>query len=158
MIIDLCCGQGKWSEETVSIDIDKKVRPTIQADIRYLPLRKGIRPKLVHASPPCKYLTMARAHVYGYDEKGIADSLRIVAACFDAFDWLEPKMWTLENPTNGVLRRVLPKPSVKTNYQVYDYAHKPTSFWSNERSLKRAMIPQYVKDQILSVANGNPEN
>ena len=87
MIIDLCCGQGKWSEEAVSIDVDRKVRPTIQADVRYLPLRKGIRPKLVHASPPCKYLTMARAHVYGYDEKGIADSLRIVAACFDAFDW-----------------------------------------------------------------------
>jgi len=56
-----------------------------------------------------------------------------------------------------VMRRVLPKASVKTNYQVYDYPHKPTSFWSNARSLKRAMLPQHVKDQILTVANDNTD-
>lgn len=150
MIIDLCSGMGKWSEEVVSIDIDRKVKPTIVADVRYLPLRKAIKPRLVHASPPCKYLTLARARRYGYDEKGIAESFRIVAACFDAFDWLEPKMWTLENPV-GVLRRLLPG-DVRIEYAAADYPHKKTSFWSDNRSLKRAIIPQDVKNKILDVS------
>lgn len=90
MIIDLCCGIGRFpGEDVVSIDFDRKVKPTIVADIRHLPLRPGLRPRLCHASPPCTYFSYARARKYGYDEKGIADSLRLVAACFDAFDYLE---------------------------------------------------------------------
>jgi site-specific DNA-cytosine methylase len=147
MIIDLCSGLGRWSEEAVSIDIDRKTRPTIQADIRYLPLRKGIKPKHLHASPPCKYFSIARVRHFGYDEKGLAESFRIVAACFDAIDWLEPETWTIENP-QGVLKRILPS-DVKTNYRAYDYPHKPTSFWSNNKSLKRAIIPQDVRASLL---------
>src|SRR5207245_2536450 len=101
MIIDLCCGLGlsEWLEDdVVGIDIDPSVRPTIVADIRYLPLRKGIKPKIAHASPPCKYFSLARSLRTGYNEEGLAESFRLVAACFDAFAWLEPEMWTLENP------------------------------------------------------------
>ena len=108
MIIDLCCGIGRFpGVHTVSIDFDPKTRPTIIADISNLPLRPKLRPKLCHASPPCKYFSYARARRRGYNEGGIADSLRLVASCFDAFYYLEAKNWTLENPY-GVLRRIMP--------------------------------------------------
>lgn len=148
MIIDLCCGIGRFpGVHVVSIDFDPKTRPTILASIYDLPLRGGIKPDLVHASPTCKYFSLARARRYGYDEKGIADSLRLVAACFDAFDYLEAKNWTLENPV-GVLGRLFPT-EIKTEYSVHDYAHKSTNFWSNMRSLKRSIIPMDVRQKIL---------
>lgn len=153
MLIDLCCGLGRFpGDDVISIDIDRRVKPTIIADVRYLPLKPKLRPKLCHASPPCKYLSLARARRYGYDEKGLAESLRIVAACFDAFDYLEPKMWTLENP-KGVLTRILPT-DMKTHYQVHDYPHKPTTFYSNNRSLKRSIIPLDLRQKILATAEG----
>jgi site-specific DNA-cytosine methylase len=151
LVIDLCCGLGRFpSNNVVSIDIQRKVKPTIIADIRYLPLKKGLKPKLVHASPPCTYLSLARARQWGYHEKGIAESLRLVAACFDAFYYLEPEMWTLENPV-GVLKRIVPT-DIKTNYKAADYDKKPTNFWTNNRGLKRAIIPKDVRQKILTVA------
>jgi len=147
MIIDLCSGAGKWTEDTVSIDINPKVRPTIVADVRHLPLRKGIKPKRVHASPPCTYLSFARER-WGYPPRLVAENLEIVAACFRAFAWLEPESWTLENP-KGILTRVVP-PSAWTEYETNgEFYHKRTAFYSNNRALKRALIPQEVRQRIL---------
>jgi hypothetical protein len=148
MIIDLCSGLGRWpDDDTISIDFDLKTQPTILADIRFLPLRKALRPNLAHASPPCKYFSLARFRHYGYDEKGVAEGLRLVAACFDAFDWLEPKMWTLENPI-GLLRCLLP-PTATTVYGAADYKHKRTDFFSNNRALRRSIIPQDIRQMIM---------
>ena len=47
MNIDLCSGLGSWGDDTVRIDIDPKTRPDIIADVRHLPLRAGLKPKLV---------------------------------------------------------------------------------------------------------------
>src|SRR5207247_1609128 len=104
LIIDLCCGKGRWQidgEEVISLDSDPKVRPTIVADVRCLPFRPGIRPRLAHASPPCTYLSFARIRSKGYNEQMIAESLEIIAACFRAFIYLEAERWTLENPGSG---------------------------------------------------------
>ena len=150
LIIDLCCGLGRFpGEDVVSIDIDPKVKPTIVADIRFLPLRPSLRPRLVHASPPCKYLSQASINRYGHDVPGIAESLRLVAACFDAFALLEPKMWTLENPAY-FLRRIIPK-TATTEYANKHYKHKKTDFFSNNRALARALIPQDVRQRILTL-------
>jgi len=159
MILDLCCGLGRFdteNEDVISIDIQRKVKPTIIADVHFLPLRPKLKPRLCHASPPCKYFSWARMIRQGYDEKGIAQSLRLVAACFDAFDYLEPQMWTLENP-KGLLRRILPK-TFETAYHVAGYPHKKTDFWTNEKGLKRAMIPQDVRQKILLVAQDDRTN
>jgi len=154
MIIDLCCGIGRFPGiDTVSIDFDPKTKPTIIADISLLPLRPKLRPKLCHASPPCKYFSYARARRYGYHEVGIADSLRLVASCFDAFYYLEAKNWTLENPY-GVLRRIMPS-DIEVSYEAYDYTNKRTNFWSNMRSLKRSIIPQDVRQRILGEVDKN---
>lgn len=123
------------------------MKPTIIADIRHLPLRPGLKPSLVHASPPCRYFSYGSIRKHGYNEKGIAESLKLVSACFAAFAYLQPKMWTLENP-RGLLRRIVPA-NAKTVYTAYDLTHKETDFWSNNRSLKRAIIPQDVRQKIL---------
>jgi hypothetical protein len=149
MIIDLCCGQGRFpGDDVISIDTNPAVRPTIVADVQHLPLRADLKPELVHASPPCKYFSFARSIRMGYDERGIAESLRIVAACFDAFVYLKAKKWTLENPYYGLLQRIM-RTDIQADYSAYDYEHKKTSFWSNNRALKRALIPQEVRQRIL---------
>lgn len=150
MIIDLCCGIGRFpSEDVISIDIQRKVKPTIIADIRYLPLRPKLKPRLCHASPPCTFFSQGHIRRFGYSEKGIAESLKLIAACFDAFVYLEPKMWTLENP-RGLLRRILP-PTGSTEYSAHDIKVKKTDFWSNNLALKRAIIPQDVRQRILDL-------
>lgn len=154
MIIDLCCGLGRFEapEQVISIDIQKKVRPTIVADVMHLPLRPKLRPRLCHASPPCNYFSIARMNkkTRGYNCKGIAESLRLVAACFDAFQYLEPEMWTLENP-RGMLNRIMPT-DIECTYEAHDLKFKRTNFWSNNRTLKRALIPQDVRQKILSIS------
>ena len=91
----------------------------------------------------------ARFHSHpDYDLHGIAESLEIVAACFEAIDYLEAKHWTLENPVGylGKLlneRRISYKPS-------QHYKHKQTHFWSDNRGMDRAIIPQEVRQMILN--------
>lgn len=149
MIIDLCCGIGRFEgDDVISIDSNFKTKPTICADIRYLPLKKGLRPDHVHASPPCRYFSYARFMTHpNYDVEGIAQSLEIVAACFHAFDYLEAKHWTLENPV-GYLGKLLNQR--KITYKAGDYEHKDTHFWSDKRGLLRAIIPKDVRQQLIT--------
>lgn len=146
LIVDLCCGQGRFSEDAISIDIDKKVKPTIVADIRALPLRPGLRPKLVHASPPCLYISKARRWRWGWNPKGVAESLRIIASCYDAFDYLDAETCTLEQPAG--LRDILGT-RVSFRYDKGDIRNATTDFYSNNKALRRAIIPQEVRQRIL---------
>jgi site-specific DNA-cytosine methylase len=151
MIIDLCCGIGRFDlfdEDTISIDFDRKVKPTIQADIRYLPLRPKLKPRLLHASPPCKYFSVARYRKYGHDYSGIAESLGIVKAFFEAVSWLEPKQWTLENPV-GFLSKLFNE--TRITYAAYDYSNKRTVLYSSSKSLKRAVIPNAVRRVLTTL-------
>ena len=147
MIIDLCCGIGRFNgEDVISIDIDPKTKPSIIADIRHLPLRPNLKPEHVHASPPCTYFSVARQRRYGLDMNGIAESLDIVAACFHAFYYLRAKHWTLENPA-GYLSRLLNE--TRLSYAVYDLKDKKTVIYSSKRSLKRAIIPQDIRQKLI---------
>lgn len=54
----------------------------------------------------------------------------------------------MENPL-GLLSRILP-PDGSTEYEAYDLHHKKTRFWGNDyRAVRRAMIPEDVKQRIL---------
>ena len=153
MIIDLFCGIGRFEREgvnVVSIDSDPKTKPTILADIRFLPLRARIRPDLVHASPPCTYFSVARARFMGWSCEGIAETLELVAAAYHAFHHLEAKNWTLENPI-GYLGKLFNQTRIEHG-GIHDYTHKPTNYWSDMRGLRRAIIPQDVRQKILDEA------
>ena len=135
-----------FGDEAIRIDIDPKTKPTIVADVRYLPLRPGLKPDLLHGSPPCKYLSYARYLQASDNYQGIAESLELVAAFFKAIEYLEPKWWTLENPV-GTLHKLFSH--TRIIYKAHDYVKKKTDFYSNNRSLKRAIIPKEVGQAIL---------
>lgn len=163
MIIDLCSGRGTATRafrNVIRIDSNLGVRPTIVADVRYLPLRPGLKPKLIWASPPCKYFSKARWFNYGHDPVGIADSLDVISGCFRAFEYLNAQDWVLENPT-GTLRKLIGKPTTQITYpmkdgpikgKIYD---KKTDLWSNSRSLRRAMIPFKVSKALHKIAKSD---
>ena len=151
MIIDLCSGIGRFEskdEEVISIDINPETKPTICADIRYLPLRPGLNPRLVHASPTCTYVSKARRWGSGWNPKGIAESLELIAACYHAFDYLGAQRCSLENPAG--LCDILGK-RVKFKYDKYDIKNATTHVYLSHKSQKRAVVPKDVRQNILDL-------
>lgn len=60
-MVDLYAGLGGASAamkdrdwDVVSVELDPAFRPTVVGDVRALPLRDGLRPDLLWASPPCE--------------------------------------------------------------------------------------------------------
>ena len=151
MIIDLCCGQGRFesdNEEVISIDINPETKPTICADIKHLPLRPNLKPRFVHASPTCTYFSKARRWGYGWNPQGIAESLELVAACFRAFAYLGAENCSLENPAG--LEDILGH-KVKFKYDKYDIKNATTNVYLSKKSQRRAVIPKDVRQEILEM-------
>jgi hypothetical protein len=50
LCVDLCSGEEGFSQafkedyEVVTVDVEKKFRPTICADVRHLPLKENLQP------------------------------------------------------------------------------------------------------------------
>lgn len=152
MIIDLCSGIGRFetNEEVIRIDINPETKPDIVADIRYLPLRPGLKPRLLHVSPPCEYVSKARRWAWGWNPKGIAESLTLIAAAYEAFAYLEAETCSLENPVG--LEDILGD-KIQFKYDKYDIKNTTTNFYLNKKSQRRAVIPQDVRQQILEFAD-----
>lgn len=137
LCVDLCSGLGGFSQafvkanwEVVTIDIQKKFKPTIQADVRYLPLKENLEPDVLLASPPCQRFSVACPQ---WPKKGIMEAFQVVGACFEAVVLLKPKRWLIENP-RGRLRWFLGKPRQTVRYSDYDLKYKinkVTDFWGN---------------------------
>jgi hypothetical protein len=149
LIIDLCCGIGRFQgDNIISIDYDKNVRPTICADIKHLPLRQDLNIRHVHASPTCTYFSKARRWAYGWNPKGIAESLKLIASCYEAFAYLGCKSNSLENPAG--LEQILGH-KVQFKYDKYDHKSCTTNFYLSRKSHKRSIIPQDVRQTILEM-------
>ena len=138
LCIDLCAGLGGFSQafkvdpawEVVTVELNKKQKPTICADVRYLPLKKALEPNVLLASPPCNYFSLACLQ---FPRVGIKQSLEVVGACFEAVAWLKPKKWLIENP-RGRLRAIIGRPPQTIRYSDYDVGMKmmkTTDFWGN---------------------------
>jgi hypothetical protein len=137
LCIDLCSGDGGGSEAfvranwfVIRIDVLKKFKPTIVADVCHLPLRENLQPDVLLASPPCQNFSLACPQ---FPRKGIQKALEIVGACFEAVAYLKPKKWLIENP-RARLRHIIGKPRQTIRYSDYDFSYptqKPTDFWGN---------------------------
>lgn len=138
LCIDLCSGYGGFSQafqdkegwEVVTIDIKRRFKPTIVADVVHLPLRDGVRPDALLMSPPCQRFSVACPQ---WPKHGIMKALQMVGACLEAVVKLKPEKWLLENP-RGRLRWFLGKPRQTIRYSDYDISYvvqKVTDFWGN---------------------------
>jgi hypothetical protein len=138
LVIDLCAGLGGFSQafkndseyEVITVELNKKQKPTICADVRYLPFKKGIEPVALLASPPCNHFSLACLQ---FPRVGVKQALEVVGACFEAVAWLKPKRWLIENP-RGRLRAIIGKPPQTVRYSDYDTGMKmmkTTDFWGN---------------------------
>ncbi len=138
LCIDLCSGKEGFSSafkldpnwEVVTVDIVKKFRPTICADVRYLPIKPGLQPDALLMSPPCNRWSIANPK---WPLPGIQLACEIVGACLEAVATLKPKKWIMENP-RGRLRWIIGDPRHVIRYSDYDFSYplqKATDFWGN---------------------------
>lgn len=150
MIIELFSGIGRFAEceeEIIYISNNIQTKPTILADIRYLPLKKNIKPRILHGSPPCRYISKARLWRYGYDFEGIAQSFELYAVFFRAVDWLKPGKVTFESP--GGLEDFL-KTKITFNHPKYDIKKATTNLYVlTTKQMKRAELAKEVREKIL---------
>ena len=155
LIFDLCSGLEGFSQafiddpkyEVITIELDKKFKPTICADIRYLPLKANLKPKAILASPPCNHFSFACLQ---FPRVGVKLALEIVGACFEAVAYLKPDKWIIENP-RGRLRHILGKPKQTIRYSDYDKEikwMKTTDFWGN------IMFPMSKGQRIMQHTTG----
>lgn len=154
-MIDLCAGLGGFSQafkddpnyEVITVELNKKQRPTICADVRYLPFKKGIEPVALLASPPCNHFSLACLQ---FPRVGVKQALEIVGACFEAVAWLKPKRWLIENP-RGRLRAIIGKPPQTIRYSDFDQGMKmmkTTDFWGN------LMLPMVKHERRIRQSRG----
>jgi len=139
LCIDLCAGLGGFSQafrddpenwEVITVELNKKQRPTICADVRYLPLKENLQPDLLLMSPPCQRWSIANPN---WPLKGIKIACEIVGACLESVATLKPKRWIMENP-RGRLRWIIGNPKHTIRYSDYDFNYplqKATDFWGN---------------------------
>jgi hypothetical protein len=138
LCIDLCAGLGGFSAafkldnswEVVTVDLEKKFKPTIQADINYLPLKESLSPDCLLMSPSCERFSLMGA---GWPKHGIGRALSLVGSCLEAVAFLKPKKWLLENP-KGRLRWFIGVPRQSIRYSDFDLTYqsqKPTDLWGN---------------------------
>lgn len=134
LCVDLCSGLGGFSQafkesqgwEVVAVDIERKFKPTVCADVRFLPLRDNLEPDVLLASPPCERFSIA---CHTWPKVGLMKAMELVGACFEAVARLKPKEWMIENPM-GRLRWFLGTP--KQTIRLCDYGapyQKKTDLW-----------------------------
>jgi hypothetical protein len=150
LVIDLCAGKEGFSQafredpeyEVVTLDVNKKFKPTVCADVRHLPFKKGLAPDIMLAGPPCERFSIAMPT---WPKMGIQLGMHLVGAVFEAVPYLQPKAYLIENPM-GRLRWFLGTPKQTIRYSDYDMkyrAQKKTDMWGNF-SLPMAKVMRHL--------------
>jgi len=104
-ILDLFSGLGGFSQafldrghEVIRVDIDRTFKPTIQADVRKLPLKK-VHFDVILASPPCDEFSKASMP---WHEADIKKGMELVYVTKKIIDELNPRFWVVENVRGAV--------------------------------------------------------
>jgi site-specific DNA-cytosine methylase len=109
--LDLFSGTGSVGDrlrelgyEVVSLDISPACRPTIVADILNWQFRKKYPPgyfEVIAASVPCTEYSQAKT--VGERKYKLAD--KIVRRTVEIIEYFQPRVWWIENPRTGRLKR-----------------------------------------------------
>lgn len=142
-VLELFCGTksiGKWCakservNEVVSLDIDPKCDPTHLGDIltwdfkMYPPGHFDI----IWSSPPCTHYSVLRTTGGPRDLEG---ANAIVQRTLAIIEYFNPKVWFMENPATGLLKKqpfMTTLPYIDVHYCKYGYAYRKwTRIWTN---------------------------
>jgi hypothetical protein len=143
-LLELCSGTGSVGRafaalgwDVVSVDIDRKARPTICGSVVDLTLEQCLEHGSIDflwASPPCGQYSCVRATKWG--PRDLEGSDKIVAACIRiARELYVPFM--MENPYTGMLRKRPVMIKAAPPMRIVDYCkygdpyRKRTALWSN---------------------------
>jgi site-specific DNA-cytosine methylase len=124
-----------------SLELDPAYRPSVVADVRRLPLREGLGPDLLWASPPCE--EFARASMPWCHEE-LPPSMELFAATIEAVRLLRPRWWILENVKGAAAwaRPALGSPHAAGRPAVPLGPHPAAVVLSGSRALERAAVEQ----------------
>lgn len=145
--LDLFAGLGGFSQafedadgwEVVTVELEDRFDPDIQADIMQLRPGDLTDADLVLASPPCTQFSMAASRyerfVDGEPQTPEArDAVALVYHTIGLIKALNPDYWFLENP-QGYLRQVIGRPTGRVTYCQYGTEYmKPTDLWGEHPS------------------------
>ena len=139
--LELCSGYGSFSHvakteyDVTTIDIDPYFNPTICIDIQdwnYRAYPPG-HFEAIWASPPCtQYSNSKRSGV-----RNLAKADSIVMKCIEIIQYYKPRLWFIENPYTGLLKRryfMSDFNSYRVDYCAYDPKlgmKKSTLIWTN---------------------------
>ena len=144
----LCSGTGSVGEpfresgwEVTDVDWSPKHKPDIETDITTWDYKAAFEPghfQVIWASPDCTQYSIARTTAKTPRNFETADKL--VQACLDIIEYLQPKYFFVENPNSGYLKT---RPVVKgLPYVIVDYCmykclyRKRTRIWTNCKDWK----------------------
>ena len=141
--LDLFSGTGSVRRALVkvlSVDWDRKWNPDVLVDIRRWKYRDFLHPgefEVIAASPPCTEYSSAMTT----RRRRLAQADSIVRATMKLIEYMEPKLWWIENPRFGLLRRrrfMKKKHFVDIDYCCFeDFGYrKATRFWVPEATAR----------------------
>ena len=144
----LCSGTGSVGEpfreggwEITDVDWDGRFGAEIQTDITTWDYKAAFEPghfDIVWASPDCRMYSIARTRAK--TPRDFEKSDKLVQACIDIIEYLEPRLWFIENPDSGFLKSrpvVEGLPYVRVDYCMYGTPYrKRTRLWTNTENWK----------------------
>ena len=153
-LLDLFTGTGSIAKvarelgyEVVSLDIDPKCNPDICADITEFDYQSQFEPgsfDIIWASPPCQTFSCARKCNIGRHVKGelmtqetLARDVNelgvpILRRTQEIIEFLQPKVWFIENPYTGKMKEYIAKKPYIFDYCMFGYDYrKRTAVWTN---------------------------
>ena len=130
-----------------TLDIDKNTNPTVCANVLDFDYKSHFKPgdfDVVWASPPCDTFSAARRSNIGrmvnnelmtseritFDRETLG--VPILRRTQEIIEYLQPKMWFIENPYTGTMKEyITEKPNV-FDYCMFGFPYrKRTAIWSN---------------------------
>mgnify|MGYP003648659701 CR=1 FL=1 len=160
-LLEIFCGtksMGKVFEknewEVISIDIEKKWKPTICIDVLewdYKSFDKNYFDH-IHFSPPCIYMSQMQQSWYGrYKGRGdnkylfteeihkerLKESDKLLHKINEIIDYFDNITFTIENPYHTKFNNIINRNILKYDYSICDYCmydypiKKPTVFYNN---------------------------
>ena len=152
-LLEVCSGTGSVGKvfkmhgwEVVSLDVDRKTRPTVICDIREFDYKQLSGPfDCIWCSPPCTHYSICRSKAR--IPRDLESNDQIVQQCINIITWFSPKAWFIENPMTSMLKHravIRGLRHVDVDYCMYGFPYrKRTRIWTNATAEKWTRLCNY---------------